>query len=42
MPDLDYRAFDALTFDCYGPSSTGRPDPAGIRATLDPRRPAAR
>jgi 2-haloacid dehalogenase len=38
MPDLDYRAFDALTFDCYGTLIDWEAGIlAGIRATLDPR-----
>jgi 2-haloacid dehalogenase len=38
MPDLDYRTFDALTFDCYGTLIDWEAGIlAGIRATLDPR-----
>ena len=38
MADLDYRAFDALTFDCYGTLIDWEAGIlAGIRATLDPR-----
>jgi 2-haloacid dehalogenase len=38
MTDLDYGAFDALTFDCYGTLIDWEAGIlAGIRATLDPR-----
>jgi 2-haloacid dehalogenase len=38
VPDLDYGAFDALTFDCYGTLIDWEAGIlAGLRATLDPR-----